>query len=219
MIMRYKLVLLVLLLSHLGYGQSLYAEFGQSVTSFDYQNSIGGTIENLQNATTSYLGAGYAFQLPGDNAYVEVGGLFANYKAIGSDAVLDNYFEWDVTYVGLQTGVSYQFARTREFRFYAKLSASLEYLLRGSQTVNTQVFNLSGEDEFDSFIITPRMALGVQYPISNKAALYLQYQYGRSFSLVKANPNDNEKLNINSHNIGIGIVIQLPGCNCAFNNY
>lgn len=217
--MRCKLVLLVLMLSQIGYGQSLYAEFGQSVTRFDYQNSIGGTIENLQSVTASYLGAGYAFQLLGDKAYVEVGGLFTNYGAIGSDAVLDNYFEWDVTYVGLQTGVSYQFARVREFRFYSKLSASLEYLLRGTQTVNTQVFNLSGEDEFDNIIVVPRLALGVQYPISNKAALYLQYQYGRSFSLVNANPDDNEKLNINSHNIGIGIIIQLPGCNCVFNNY
>ena len=201
------------------FGQLLNVEIGQTISSFDYRNSEGGTLENLQSTNATYLGAAYLFQLPGDKLHVLVGGMLNNYGAVASDALLDNYFEWDVTYAGLQTGLHYTFARSKDFQFFVRPTATLEYLVRGTQTLNNQVFDLSGEDEFDNFLVVPRLGVGAHYPISNKAALYLHYSYGRSFSLVNANPNDNEKLNINMHNIGIGIVIQLPGCNCAFNSF
>ena len=119
----------------------------------------------------------------------------------------------------METGLTYYFARSRSFQFYIKPTLSLEYLIRGTQTLNNLVFTLSGEDEFDNLLLVPRMAIGLQYPISNKAALFLNYSYGRSFSLVNARPEDNEQLNINMHQIGIGILIQLPGCRCAFKNF
>ncbi|MGD1946988.1 MAG: hypothetical protein ACFB0A_12175 [Croceivirga sp.] len=216
-----KLVLLVVmfLFSELTSAQSLYAEWGQTISSFDYKNSAGGTLENLQSKSATYLSAGYHFQLKGEKASIVLGGVFNSYGAVASDALLDNFFEWDVSYAGLQTGLSYYFARSKAFQFFIKPTISLEYLVRGTQTLNNQVFNLSGEDEFDNFLLVPRIGLGLQYPVSNKAALYLTYHYGRSFSLVNASPQDNETLNINMHNIGIGIIIQLPGCNCAFRNF
>ncbi|MEO9513320.1 MAG: autotransporter outer membrane beta-barrel domain-containing protein [Flavobacteriaceae bacterium] len=217
--MKYCMYFMALFAMHLGHSQLLYAEMGQSISSFEYQNSAGGTLDNLQSATNSFLGFGYTFQLPNDKLNIDVGLAYTNYGAKGSDEVLDNFFEWDVSYAGLQTGITYYFARSREFQFYASLNASLEYLLRGTQTLNNQIFNLSGEDEFDNFLIVPRAGVGIQYPISNKAALYVQYHYGKSYSLVNSNPNDDEKLSITTHNLGIGITIQLPGCNCSFKNF
>lgn len=212
-----KYILLAsLMMCSYSHGQLLYAEMGQTLSSFDYKNSSGGTLDNLQKGSRAYVGVGYAFQLSGDKAHVQLGGVLTNYGAIGSDLVLDNYYEWDVSYIGLQAGIWYDFARSRDFVFFAKLNASMEYLLRGTQTLNNQVYDLTREDEFDNIILVPRLGLGVKYPISNKAALYVQYQYGRSFSLVNTNPDDNEKLSITNHNFGIGILIQLPGCNCSF---
>ncbi|MET1259456.1 hypothetical protein ABV409_08940 [Flagellimonas sp. DF-77] len=199
--------------------QQLYAEWGQVISSFDYENSAGGTLENLQSNGASYLNAGYAFQLPGDKVNILLGAVLNTYGAVASDALLDNYFEWNVSYAGLQTGMVYYFSRSKAFEFYLKPTVSLEYLVRGTQILNNQVFNLSGEDEFDALLWVPRLGLGVQYPISNKAALYLSYHYGRSFALANARPEDNEKLSINMHAVGLGIVIQLPGCNCAFKSF
>ncbi len=210
------LLLVSFMMCSYGYGQLLYAEMGQTLSSFDYKNSLGGTLDNLQNGSKTYMGVGYVFQLPGDKVHVQLGGVFTNYGTIGSDLVLDNYYEWDVSYIGLQVGIWYDFARSRDFVFFTKLNASMEYLLRGTQTLNNQVYDLSREDEFDNIILVPRIGVGVKYPISNKAALFAQYQYGRSFSLVNTNPDDNEKLSITNHNFGIGILIQLPGCNCSF---
>lgn len=216
--MRFLFFCFSFLVCQLSFSQLLYTEMGQTISNFSYKNSVGGTLDNLQSGTSTYIGAGYFFDLPGDKATILLGGLYTNYKALGSDTTLDNYFEWDVSYVGINTGLSYEFARSREFVFFAKITASLEYLLRGNQVLNNQVFNLSGEDEFDNFILVPRASIGVQYPISNKAALYIQYQYGKSFSLTNSNPTDSETLSINTHNFGIGILINLPGCNCSFKN-
>lgn len=199
--------------------QGLYVETGQSLTAFDYRNSDGGTLDNLLPKAKTFLSAGYGFQLWGDKGYLLLGASLQNYGAVSSDPLRDNYFEWDVTYAGFYTGLHYQVSRIREFRFFIKPTLSLEYLLRGTQTLNNQVFNLSGEDEFDNILLVPRVGAGVQYPISRKAALSLTYAYGRSFSLVNSTPEDNEKLNITMHQISIGLAILLPGCNCAFNRY
>ena len=200
-------------------GQLMFVEIGETISSFDYQNSLGGTLENLQPKNASYLNAGYQVQLPGDKMNIVIGGVLTNYGAIASDALLDNFFEWDITYTGIQTGISYSFARSRAFQFFVKPTISLEYLVRGTQTLNNQAFDLRGEDEFSNLLLVPRIAVGMQYPISNKAALFLSYNFGRTYSLVNSSLDDNEKLSINTHNIGIGIVIQLPGCSCAFNNF
>lgn len=212
-------MVVMFILSHSVSAQLLYAEWGQTISSFDYENSAGGTLENLQSEGASYLKAGYQFQLRGDKTTINVGAMLSTYGAVASDAILDNYFEWNVSYAGIQTGLTYYFAQSKSFQFYIRPSVSIEYLVRGRQTLNNQVFNLSGEDEFDNLIWVPRMGVGIQYPISRKAALYLTYQYGRSFSLVNARPEDNEKLSINMHSVGFGIVIQLPGCNCAFKSF
>lgn len=206
---------LLLLVGPCAFGQVIFSEIGQTISKFNYTNSTGGSLNNLQSGTGTYVGLGYKIPLKSDKTSIILGGLYSNYAAIGSDAITDNYFEWDVSYVGVNVGAEYKFARSREFVFFIKATASLEYLLRGVQTLNNQVFKLNGEDEFDNFIVAPRIGLGVQYPISNTAALYAQYQYGTSFSLINSNPEDSEKLRIDTHNIGIGIVIALPGCNCS----
>ena len=199
--------------------QLLYAEWGQTISSFDYENSAGGTLGNLQSKTGSYFNVGYQFQLPGDKMTIGLGAVFNTSGAVASDALLDNYFNWDVSYAGIQTGLTFYFARSKSFQFYVKPTVSFEYLIRGTQTLNNQVFDLTGETEFDNFILVPRLGVGLQYPISNKAAIHLNYNFGRSFSLMDSNPEDDENLNMNMHNIGLGIIIQLPGCNCAFKSF
>lgn len=210
-----RLSLLLVFLNTFSFGQVIYGELGQSISTFSYENSAGGTLDNLQAGTNTYLGLGYKIPVKGDKLGILIGALWSNYSALGGDARTDSYFEWDVSYAGLNFGLDYKFARSKEFVFFIKLMTSTEYLIRGTQTVNNQVFNLTIENEFDNFILVPRVGIGVQYPLSKTAALYAQYQYGMSFSLVDGTPEDTEKLNIVTHQVGLGIVIKLPGCNCS----
>lgn len=205
----------MMLLTAMMHAQVIYGELGQALSNFSYENSLGGSLDNLQAGSNTNMAIGYKIPLRGDRAGILIGGQWSNYSARGGDALTDTYFDWDVSYLGLDLGIDYTFARAREFTFFIGFRTSIEYLVNGTQQVNNQVFDLRTENEFDNLLFVPRLGIGVQYPLSRSAALYARYQYGRSFSLVDRNPDDDEKLQIITHHFGLGIVIKLPGCNCS----
>jgi hypothetical protein len=104
--------------------------------------------------------------------------------------------------------------RLRDLTFLFNASVASEFLIRGTQTINNDVFNLVGEPEFNNTILFFRGGLEMQYSISRSTALYVGYNFGRS---VLANSGDSqEKLNLNTHQFGIGFIINLPKCYCEF---
>ena len=135
------------------YGQQLFMEIGRTMSSFDYKNSQGVPLDNLQSKPNNYIKMGYRDNLNDSKTlFVSIGALYNGYGAIGSDRTLDNYFEWDVTYLGLEAGLDFRLFRLRDFTFFINGSAASEFLIQGTQTVNNQVFNLVGEDEFNNTI-------------------------------------------------------------------
>ena len=102
------------------------------------------------------------------------------------------------------------------FSAKSTFSAALEILVRGTQTINNQVFNLVGEDEFNNTIFFGRGSLGMKYPISNNTSIYANYKYGRTVLIGQSNAVDKEELNLIAHQFGIGLIINLPSCNCPF---
>ena len=102
-------------------------------------------------------------------------------------------------------GLDYAFYRPGRFIFYAKATASPEFLIRGTQRINDQGYDLVGEDDFNSPIYFFRGGLGVQYQLTDQAMLNIQYMGGKSFNFN----NDPEKLNIVANNFGFGLLIKL----------
>lgn len=197
------------------YSQQMYMEYGTTVSSFDYQNSQGLTIDNLLSQSKTYLGMGYRDNI--NNAktlFLSIGASYSGYGTIGSDARLDNYFEWDVAYLGINVALDIKLFQLRDFAFYLKGFIAEEFLIRGNQTINNQVYNLVGEDEFNSNIFFVRGGLVMQYPISRNTAIYANYNYGKTILLNSG--ISEEKLKLNAHQFGIGFIISLPSCNCDF---
>ncbi len=210
------LTILLLLIVLSTYSQQLYLETGKTVSLFNYKNSEGAALENLLSKPNTYIAMGYRSVLKENKLYLSVGGTYNGYGAIGSDRALDNYFEWDVSYIGAEVGLDLNLFRLRNFTFYLKGSTSLEFLVRGTQTINNQVFNLVGEDEFNDKIFFVRGSLGMLYPISNNTSIMANYKIGRTVLIEKGNATDQEELNLTSHQFGIGLIINLPSCNCSF---
>ncbi|MGV6831370.1 MAG: hypothetical protein ACWA5P_07410 [bacterium] len=213
--MRLTFLWLLILSISTALGQQLYFEMGPSVSNFDYTNSQGNSLDNLLSSKSVYLQAGYRHDLNNEKLHLNIFSSYTNYGAIGSDAVLNNFFEWDVTYLGIHAGVDYRLFRLREFSFFIKGSAGVEFLLRGNQTVNNQVFDLRGEDEFNSNIFMLKGGLMMTYPIARNTFLSAQYTYGNSALIGQNNTTDNEKLKIQLHQFGIGLIVNLPSCNCG----
>ncbi|WP_345272402.1 hypothetical protein [Flaviramulus aquimarinus] len=212
---RKLLINLIFLISISNYGQQLYMEYGSTISSFDYENSRGQPLDNLLSKSKSYFGMGYRHVINSQKTLFLTGGIsYNNYGAIGSESSVDNYFEWDVSYLGIKAGLDFRLFQLRDLSFFAKGSIASEFMVRGNQTINNDVFNLVGEEEFNNNIIFLRAGVGLQYPISSSTAIYAGYSYGKSV-LISSGENS-EKLTLGTHQFGIGFIINLPNCYCDF---
>ena len=209
------LTYLIFLIGISGYCQQLYMEYGTTISAFDYENSQGQPLDNLLSKSKSYFGMGYRHVLNNRKTVFLAAGLsYNNYGAIGSESSVDNFFEWDVSYLGVKAGLDIRLFQLQDLSFFASVSVASEFLIRGNQTINTDVFNLVGEEEFNNNILFLRAGVGLQYPISNSTAIYAGYAYGKSV-LISSGENA-EKLKLNAHQFGIGFIINLPNCFCDF---
>ena len=192
--------------------QELYVETGKTQSSFDYTNSKGQTLDNLQATTHDFLEAGVRNQLfSTKNLYGSLGVSYASYGAIGSHDSFGNFMEWTVNYAEFKAGLEYTLFSIDKFSFYAKGTASLGFLVQGTQTHNNAVINIENEDDFDKTLINFRGGAGFVRPVSENLSVYLQYMYGKSSTLKEGTSNtaDQEVLKIVSHNLSVGLLIDI----------
>ncbi len=151
---------------------------------------------------------------PSKTLFLNAGVSYNNYGAIGSESRVDNYFAWDVSYLGVKAGLDIKLFNLRDLTFFANASVATEFMVRGNQTINNDVFNLVGEEEFNNNILFLRAGVTMQYPISNSTAIYVGYRYGESV-LINSGESE-EKLRLRAHQFGVGFIINLPTCHCDF---
>lgn len=215
MLKKYTLFVYIVLLSFSSFCQQLYFELGSTVSSFNYENSRGEPLGNLLSQSKSYYGMGYRQTINSRKTlFLSLGAVYNNYGAIGSEPSIDNYFEWDLSYLGIKAGLGIKLFELRDLSFFANVSGASEFLIRGTQTINNDVFNLVGEKEFNNNIFFLRAGVEMQYPISRSTAIYVGYNYGKSV-LISSGENS-EKLTLNAHQFGIGFIINLPKCYCSY---
>mgnify|MGYP003870879537 CR=1 FL=1 len=197
------------------FSQQLYFELGTTISSFDYENSQGQPLDNLLSKSKSYYGLGYRQSLNRSNTlFLSLGASYTNYGAIGSEPSLDNYFEWDVSSLGVKAELGIKIIELGDLTFLGNVSMASEFLIRGNQTINNNVFNLVGEEEFNNNIFFIRGGIEMQYPLSRNTAIFAGYTYGKSVLL--STPDIGETLKLSAHQFGIGFIVNLPRCNCDY---
>ncbi len=210
--MKQKIILLsiVLAVCSQAFSQQLVIETGKAITSFDYKNSQGNQLDNLQSTNQNYMYVGYRTKIFKDYIHASLGTSYSTYGAIGSDNTLNNYFEWETSYIGLNLGLDFRFFKVKKFNFYVKGTFSSEFIIQGTQTLNNTVYKLVGADDFDQTNYFFKAGAFIEYPISKNANLFIQYMGGKSKQLRDSvlNP-DQEKLRLVSHNFGFGLFINL----------
>ena len=211
----YVILTCILLIVNTCFSQQLYFEFGTNISAFDYENSQGQPLDNLLSKSKTYYGMGYRQNINANKTlFLSLGASYNNYGAVGSESSIDNYFEWDVSYLGLKAGLGIKLFQLRDLTFLANASMAVEFLIRGNQTINNDVFNLVGEEEFNNSIWFLRGGIEMQYPVSSSTAIFVGYTYGKSALLNSA--ENAEKLNLSAHQFGLGFIINLPKCYCDF---
>ena len=191
--------------------QGIYMEVGKVDSRFEFVDSQGVELDNLQPTTQNYIEAGFRHELLTEGLNVSLGLNYNSYGSIGSDDSRNNFFEWDVDYLGIVLGLDYRLFEYQKLAFHLHGSTSLEFLLQGTQTINNQVINLTDIEEFDDNAIFFRGGAGLSYPLSDNSEVYLQYLYGGSLGLNDDNGNSTseEELKIKTHMVGVGLRINI----------
>lgn len=199
-----------MLLFSIGFGQQVYLETGLNVTDFNFKNNEGVELENLQSKTQNYLRGGFKHEIFTEGLNLNVGMSYNQYGAIGSDDSVNNFFEWDLDYLGATLGLDYTLFNLGSVSFFIAAQGSAEFLIDGVQTLNNQVINVKEVEEFNDVAYFIRSGGGLRFAISDTATMYLQYMYATGMALNDNNNSQVTELRINVDSIGIGIVMNLP---------
>lgn len=194
--------------------QQLYLKTGKVLSSFDYNNSEGKKLSDLEGSFLNSLGIGGRMPLLQSAFHLSVEISNDKYAASSSDPVLGNYSEWDVSFLDLNLGVDYEFLKPKYyqndregFSFYIKGIVASDFLIKGKQRLNNQVFDLTGVEEFDKPVFLLKGGVGVNYYITRSYVASAQYTYGRS--ILFGNYEGQEKLRFKTHSISIVFSVNL----------
>jgi hypothetical protein len=214
-----KTVCLILLLVFVAslWGQKVYLETGKTFSSFDYKNSNGNSLDNLHGSSHNYLKLGFHSVSFIQQLNYSVGVAINGYGARGSDQLLGNYFDWDVSCLGVDLVIDYELFKKRfetnnlsDFSLFLKTSVSPEFTVFGTQKINETVYNIRGIEQFKYPFLFVRGGGGISYSFTRIFTVYVQYIGGKGFPLKFGDPDDKEKLRIKGHNFGFGLLIDLP---------
>jgi len=198
-------------------GQQVYIETGTAVSAFHYKNSDLEFLDNLFGSNNLFMQMGYHTVSKVNRMNYSAGISYIGYGAHGSDSTVGNYFDWDVRYIGVDLGLDYEIIKKRfttsslsELTVYIKMTISPEILVHGTQTINNEVYNLAGVEQFKYPFIFARGGAGVSYSINRAVTVYAEYMGGEGFPIKTGDRDDKERLWIASHNIGFGLYVNLP---------
>lgn len=201
----------LLLVSMFTNAQQFYIEGGKTLSSFDYKNSQGNTLENLQSSTHNFMAMGYRSQLLTKHLNGSVGINYSSYGAIGSDDVVGNYMAWDLNYFALEIGLDHKLFNIKKAEIYIKGSSSVGLLIQGTQTINNKVIDLKNRDGFDKVLVNFNAGFGFLHPISENLSFYAQYMYGKSLALKEESTStlSQERLRIVNNSLSFGLLVSL----------
>jgi hypothetical protein len=207
-------LLLLFFVTTMASAQELYLETGKISSSFDYRDSSGARLDNLQATTNSFMAMGYRTKVFNEKIKATLGAAYTGYGAIGSDDAIEGIMEWQANYLEFSFGLDYKLFHINKVEFYAKGGVANGFLIEGNQNLNNKIINLKKTDDFNKVMVSFKAGAGILYPVSNDMSFYMQYFYGKS--LDQTNRGDDESLKIISHSVGFGVLIKLFGTNTTF---
>lgn len=191
------------------HSQQLFLETGSCSSSFDYLNSSSETLDNLQSKSQNVMQIGYRSESIKNFIYYTITASFTGYGAIGSDPLYGNYMEWDLDYLQLHAGLDVRAFSFGPNELVLKANSSFGYLIQGTQVLNNEVFNLVGEEEFNSTLFSLVMGLSVNRVITEDISMYIQFTSGIGDPLGVKRSDLEERLRLKSKCLSFGVLMQI----------
>ncbi len=189
-----------------GSTQQVSLQAGQVFSELQFRDSFGSELQNVNPVNRFFMMAEYRSKIfpkqLNEKVFGTIGVGFNGYGSKGSDRALNNYFEWDLSYLGLLLGLDYEYYQIGSFTGFINFKVSSEWLMRGSQVINDQVYDLKGAEDFDTPLTVFRGGLGVKFQLTDETSIFLHYMIGKSYSFFDSGSSE---LNIIAQNFGVGL--------------
>lgn len=198
--------------SNLDKGQ-IITELGGTSCSFLYKNSAGKSIQNLHSQNTFFVETGYQRKW-GTKALIHGKITFNQYGVKGSNEKYNNYFEWQMRYLGVCLGAERELLKPSAYHLNLKFGLEPQFLLKGTQTINNQVYNINGVEQFDDPFLFFKIGLGFSYCFDEFTAVSMRYIYG--YGLPMGKQADNEVLHLSTQSISLGLHVSLKRCDYCY---
>ncbi|MBL7964109.1 MAG: hypothetical protein JNM31_09745 [Flavobacteriales bacterium] len=219
---RHILVILLAIIAASASSQQFYLLTGMNRSEFLYKDSQGRSLEGMdpQVGMTLASGVRQAFKRHQPTWFFTAGLVYEHYGMRGtSPDAYRHYYEWRTTYLGLNLGVERDLFTLngrnkggKGVTFYLGAAVAPEFMIKGSQTVNNEVYDLRGVEQFDAPFLFLRGTAGFNYCVSNRVAVVVNYAFAHGARFPGIAPPDDEQLAIRTHNIGVGILVAFPNC-------
>ena len=185
-------IISVLLIWTTGSAQEISLETGLNFTSYDYENSMGVSNENVTSSSGLYSRLGLAsFRLLKQK--INYGISFQQFNATGGDGY-ENY-DWKTNYLG--GFLQYQKPIYKNL-LAIQASADFLYLASGKQKIGGETFSLNDEKEVNGFWLNPSIGLFTKIIDSNTFGLDLGYNFSMA---IKPNDQGSESLSYVSNQL------------------
>jgi hypothetical protein len=211
MMKKFLLSLLVVGVQFFGFSQKAFISYGHNFTKYDYKNSNGDSNSNLKGNDGSAIEIGYQMPLKKyktvdlSNFYYTVSLTLDQFNAKGGD--LNNTYNWETTYVGLQNKFGYSlFKKKSGFEAIVYGGFNFTSILKGEQTINQIVYDISKNEEFSGVLIKPFLEFEIKYAISEKIDVKMGYSISRTSHLTN---QSTEKLAFNNSQIQLGFYFPI----------
>lgn len=203
-------------------GQQAYLFTGMTRSEFLYKDSQGRSLDGMHPQVGLSLAGGMrqAFKPLNPAWFFNVGVVYAHYGMRGtSQDVFRRYYEWRTTYLGIDLGVERDLFTVKlpnrdgkGLTFMLGAAAAPEFLVKGAQTIDHEVYDLRGVEQFDAPFLFLRGIAGFNFCVTNRTAIAAHYAFAHGRRFPGRAPTDDERLAFRTHSIAFGVQIGFPSC-------
>jgi hypothetical protein len=203
------LLLLVLFSGCFLQAQELFFSNGKNFTKYDYKNSLGNTNSNLRSGEGSFYQLGLDFKLnkaaTTDKLSYAVSVVYNQFNAEGGTSTAN--YSWKTNYLGVQNALNYTlFQNSKSFKVKTKLGVATSTIIKGEQSTNNVVYNITKQEEFKGLTIQPNVGVDFQYAINQNVRISAGYEFSKAFNVSNSS---SEELSFTNNQIHFGLHFPL----------
>jgi hypothetical protein len=191
------------------YSQSaIYFTTGRNFTKYSYTNILGNQATNISSSLGNSYSLGYSKNL---NLKFNKRPIYYDFEwtidELNSSVYNKNLFvDWNTVFTGVKNSLLFSIISHKQLRFHLKLGAMVSTMVRGTQELNGELFDLAQTDSFKGVFLSGIGGLQAQYNASDYGGLRIGYDFQYGFNPLLKKP---EQFSTSTNRIWFGVVFNL----------